>query len=770
MDVQQSIDAKTAEQHFSPDLQQILKPPLRSEQRTNTLLPRVLTRMDMMVVFLAIVLFIPNASVVQATQGAGSATYFYWIIGTLTFLVPGAVIAGQLNRLMPVDGGIYVWTHRALGPLSGFFAAFCAWFPGVLVLLAASDTILSLLQGIGVQVDGANANWFAVPWQQGIVVLLVLGICGWLSTLSLRTIMNCGKVVIALYGLGILMVGAAGVVWLLNRHAPQVSVSSSQLGFHTQNIVLYGVIVLALLGIEVPLNMAAETRQRSDASLFLRLGPWLVLVAYLICTFAVMVVVPPGSASATYSTVTAVDAVFGVPVAAVVGSIFILFFLFAAVIYNITFARILFVAALDQRLPSGLARVNSKAAPRNATTTQIVIVAALAVYTYFIGPLLYYGTMANFSGAVYDVTQASTTVIWCISMVILFCDLPVLLWRFHGFFAKKREYLIAPRPVLYFCCVVGGAASLLGIWATLTSSWDSTLLPNDQWIVYVGASSLVCLIIGLIGSAYPRLLGSLNEQTAAARENARLYEELRVAYAKLSELDSLKDAFITTASHELRTPLTIVQGYLELLAVMEDIDPEMRRSFLNKARRACDELVLLQANIMDASRMKLDMAALHCSCLPVREVCEAVCELLEPVILQQQRPQICVNVPTSLTVWADEVRLKQVLRNLCENALRYSEPETLVAIQAEEEPAQNMVRISVIDRGAGIPTDKQDFIFERFARLERDMNTTTRGSGLGLAIVKQLVEAMHGTITVESSGVAGEGAVFSFMLPVDEVG
>ena len=269
--VRQSID-REEEQVSSSDLQQILKPPLRSEQRTNTLLPRTLTRIDLLVIFLAIVLFIPNASVVQATQGAGSATYVYWIIGTLTFLVPGAVIAGQLNRLMPVDGGIYVWTHRALGPLLGFFAAFCAWFPGVLVLLSASDTILSLLQGIGIQIDGPNANWLASPWQQGTVVLLVLFISGWLSTISLRTIMRYGKIVIMLYGLGILTVGAAGLVWLVSGHHSQVPLSSSQPGFHTQNIVLYGVIVLALLGIEVPLNMSAETRHRNDASLFFAWG------------------------------------------------------------------------------------------------------------------------------------------------------------------------------------------------------------------------------------------------------------------------------------------------------------------------------------------------------------------------------------------------------------------------------------------------------------------------------------------------------------------
>lgn len=119
--------------HYTPTfLQSAMGEPLRSEQRLNEVFPRVLTRVDMLVIFIAIVLFIPNASVVQATQGAGAATYLYWCNATITFLIPGAVVVGQLNRFMPVDGSIYVWTHRALGPLFGFFAGFCSWFPGVL--------------------------------------------------------------------------------------------------------------------------------------------------------------------------------------------------------------------------------------------------------------------------------------------------------------------------------------------------------------------------------------------------------------------------------------------------------------------------------------------------------------------------------------------------------------------------------------------------------------------------------------------------------------
>src|SRR6266568_74886 len=763
MEVRQSTN-RLEGQYVPTVLQKAIGEPLRSEQRTGEFLPRVLSRVDMLAIFIAIVLFIPNVSIVQ---GAGSATYLYWVIGTITFLVPGVIVAGQLNRFMPADGAIYVWTHRALGPLWGFFAGFCAWFPGVLVLLAASAGIVSLIQGIGTQIAGPNANWLVEPWQQGMVVLSVLLVAGWLSTKPLRLLMTIAKGVVALYLLGIFVVGLAGIAWLLRGHAPEASLSLNLAVLKTPQFALYGVVVLALLGVEVPFNMAAETKKRNAAKLFLRWGSVIVMLAYIIGTFGVMAVVPQGDAGATYSTLTAVGVAFGPPAAILVGIVFIGFFAFVTVIYNVAFARILFVSALDHRLPTSLATVNRSNAPYLATNVQTVIVIAIAIFAYFLGPLLYPEVGTVFSSDVYNVSQATTTVIWCLSMVILFLDLPVLLYRFRGFLVKRSEQLIVPAWLLYFCCGVGGITSLFGIWTTLTSSWDIKNISNNHWAITVSLCALFSLVIGLIGSAYPRLLGNLNEQTAAARENARLYSELSATYAKLSEVDRLKDAFLTTASHELRTPLTIVQGYLELLGEMEDASPEIRHSFLTKARRACDELVLLQANIMDASRIEFDMATLHSTSISLKDVCTSVVDLFEPLILQEQR-QIGIHVAATIQVWADEIRLKQILRNLFANALRYSPPQTPIFITAVEEPEQGIVRIKVIDRGFGVPPDKQEVIFERFVRLERDMHGTVRGSGLGLAITRQLVEAMHGTIALESSGVKGEGSTFSFTLPTGE--
>lgn len=761
--------AKKLEADFTPTiLQSALGEPLRSEQRTNELLPRVLSRFDMFAIFIAIVLFIPNASVVQATAGAGSATYFYWILGTLTFLLPGAIVTGQLNRFMPVDGSIYVWTHRAMGPLLGFFAGFCAWFPGVLVLLAASDGVLTLIQGIAAQIWGSGSeSALAAPWQQGIVVIIVLLAAGCLATVPLRLLMKALKGIIAIYIVAILIVGLAGVVWLLKGHAPQIAFTSSDLSFDRPNIVLYGVIVLALLGIEVPLNMAAETRQPGAPSFFLRWGPWVVLLAYLLGTFGVMVVVPQvnGSSSLPYSTLTAVSMVFGAPLAILVGLVFSTFFIGVVIAYNLTFSRILFVSALDYRLPSALARVNRHAAPYVALIAQTAIVLIIALFTYFIAPALYQDEGAILSAQVYNSSQATTTVIWCISMLFLFLDLPLLLYRFRKLLAKKPEQLIAPVWALYLCCGIGGLASLLGIWTTLRYSWNPDLIPNSNWTIAVGVSTLVFLLIGLLSAAYPRLLSSLEQQTAAARENAQLYQELRIAYTRLSELDQLKDAFLTTASHELRTPLTVVQGYLEVLREMEDAPLEMRRSFLEKACRACDELVLLQANIMDASRLKVDAASLRCTCIAVKDIITTVSELFEPWVAQAQQ-SIGIDIDPAIKVLADETRLKQVLHNLFANAVRYSPPHSCIRVSATRDEEAHTACISVSDQGPGIPSERQAEIFDKFVRLERDLNSKVRGSGLGLYISRQLVEAMQGTITVESSGIKGEGSTFSFTLPL----
>src|SRR5437660_10140302 len=115
---------------------------LLSERIAPGILPKVLGPFDMVAIFVAIVLFAVQGSVVQQ---AGASAFVYWILGFLTFLIPGAIVTGQLGRMFPGEGSIYLWTNKAFGSFWGFFAGFCAWWPGVLVMVATGTIVFSFL-------------------------------------------------------------------------------------------------------------------------------------------------------------------------------------------------------------------------------------------------------------------------------------------------------------------------------------------------------------------------------------------------------------------------------------------------------------------------------------------------------------------------------------------------------------------------------------------------------------------------------------------------
>src|SRR5438132_10161584 len=153
---------------------------LLSERIAPGILPKVLGPFDMVAIFVAIVLFANQGSVIQA---AGPAGFVYWILGFVTFLIPGAIVTGQLGLMFPGEGSIYAWTHNALGNFWGFFSGLCAWWPGILVMVATADLIVTMLQFL-------NSSWLQQPWQQGVVIMLVIWISTVLSILRFRVTQN----------------------------------------------------------------------------------------------------------------------------------------------------------------------------------------------------------------------------------------------------------------------------------------------------------------------------------------------------------------------------------------------------------------------------------------------------------------------------------------------------------------------------------------------------------------------------------------------------
>ncbi|HJT55251.1 MAG TPA: ATP-binding protein [Ktedonobacteraceae bacterium] len=259
-----------------------------------------------------------------------------------------------------------------------------------------------------------------------------------------------------------------------------------------------------------------------------------------------------------------------------------------------------------------------------------------------------------------------------------------------------------------------------------------------------------------------RVLSMFASQCAAAMENAQITIELRAAYERQKELDHLKDQFIMTASHELRTPLTAVQGYIELLEQYNETLPvHTRAEFIAKAHRGCDELTLMVGNIMDASRVQVDVEQIRLSPVSLANSVQHILEILDGVLRRENR-SVTVDIAADIQVMADDLRLRQVLLNLVSNAIKYSPVGTAIDIAGNA--GNEMVTVRVRDYGLGVPSNQQERLFGRFVRLERDMNSPVRGAGLGLYISRQLIEAMGGRIWLESRGVQGEGTTFFFTL------
>ena len=259
-----------------------------------------------------------------------------------------------------------------------------------------------------------------------------------------------------------------------------------------------------------------------------------------------------------------------------------------------------------------------------------------------------------------------------------------------------------------------------------------------------------------------RVLELFARQCATALKNAHITLELRQAYERLKELDQLKDQFIATASHELRTPLTAVQGYIELLnEYNETLDTAMRSDFITKAKRSCEELSLLVDNIMDASHVYADAKNMFLHDVSLRAAITHVLDILEGIIVREERA-VELDVPDNLMVYADSTRLRQVLLNLLSNALKYSPSGSSLHITATTDDC--LVTVRVRDYGSGVPVSMQPQLFQRFVRMERDMNSPVRGAGLGLFISRQLIEAMGGQLWVESEGIPGRGSTFIFTL------
>ncbi|MEO6436942.1 MAG: ATP-binding protein [Tepidisphaeraceae bacterium] len=229
----------------------------------------------------------------------------------------------------------------------------------------------------------------------------------------------------------------------------------------------------------------------------------------------------------------------------------------------------------------------------------------------------------------------------------------------------------------------------------------------------------------------------------------------------LYEANRLKSEFLANVSHELRTPLNSILGFADLLKEGSP-EPKVARYVQNILSSGHNLLDLIN-DLLDLAKIEAGKMEIRSEPLSLNDLFEGLVSILKP-LLEQKQLTIHASVSTDVPlIHTDPAKLQQVLYNFLSNAIKFSPHGEQIELRSDRE-SDDSVRVSVLDRGPGIPPDKQQVIFEKFRQADASHTRTHGGTGLGLAISKELIALLGGSIGVQSE--PGRGATFWVVLPL----
>ncbi|AHF17358.1 hypothetical protein NIASO_06010 [Niabella soli DSM 19437] len=250
----------------------------------------------------------------------------------------------------------------------------------------------------------------------------------------------------------------------------------------------------------------------------------------------------------------------------------------------------------------------------------------------------------------------------------------------------------------------------------------------------------------IIGAS--KIVRDISENITAKQEKEQLYEEIKM-------LNKKKDEFIALATHELKTPITSLRGFLEVL--QKNVSPEgINFSLLERCSRQVNKLIMLLNDLLDVSRVQLGKLQLRYEYF---NIVSMATEVLSSFI-HFEKHTLSVKNREPIIVYADRIRLEQVLTNLVNNAIKYSPSGGDVEIKIWE--SRDNIHLSVRDEGIGIDNEHLAEIFSQFYRAVDDQSNIS-GLGIGLYISKEIIVRHGGTIEAKSR--KGGGSVFTVSLP-----
>jgi CheY-like chemotaxis protein len=258
----------------------------------------------------------------------------------------------------------------------------------------------------------------------------------------------------------------------------------------------------------------------------------------------------------------------------------------------------------------------------------------------------------------------------------------------------------------------------------------------------------------------------LDKQCEIENQKKNLEEtnnQLIEANKQAERLSNFKNQFLANISHEIRTPLNAITGYSKLLA--KNITTESNSYYINQVTQAADNMTVIISDLLDFSKIEAGKMVLELKTFnPVKIITQTISTLKFRAEEKNIQLEIHIDPFIPQSIIGDPQRLSQILVNLINNAIKYSNDGQVVTIEAkcENHGEDCTMQFAITDKGVGIPELKLDTIFESFTQVTSDTSRIHEGTGLGLSIVKRLIELQHGTISVKSK--VKEGSTFSFAI------
>lgn len=332
----------------------------------------------------------------------------------------------------------------------------------------------------------------------------------------------------------------------------------------------------------------------------------------------------------------------------------------------------------------------------------------------------------------------NTNLLGPVGMVVFLISLTYLIVKYHAFNLR----------------IVGAQALVTGVVILLFSALFVRSIDNVRYVL-IGTLVLVIILGALL------IRGVLRE--VKQRERLELLtRELGTANDRLKEVDHLKSEFLSIASHQLRAPITAVRGYAANINQGEyGPVPEHLKVPLETVQESARLMASSIEDYLNISRIEQGRMKYEKSTFDIADLAKKVVAEMTPVA-SKKGLTLVADIPEDLNITGDVGKIKQVLANLIDNAIKYTQKGS---VSVNVSKAENKARIAITDSGVGIAPDEIGGLFEKFKRARGANKVNTTGTGLGLYVAKQLTEGNGGTVRAESAG-SGLGSTFIVEFPL----